>query len=278
MTRTERITDIGVRLFKALQNNVLVPLSEPPTRCARAHVSSTTATRRIRRWACRWTESDEPNRFGIQLYHRVATQADLSGKTGAGGQLRPRRRGLLPRPHVAPGLLHGSGLQPGRHRFLPRRRTDVPGLDFVHGDAENLPFADESFDAVINVEASHAYPRLSRFLAEVARVLRPGGHFLYTDFRGRQRVSRAGTQHWPTSVARRFRNESSIPSVLRGLDKNSERSLELIERPGADASAAVRPPFRRCARHRNLPRFENGTIEYRMYSLHQGLIARQAIA
>ena len=24
--------------------------------------------------------SDEPNRFGIQLYHRTATQADLSGK------------------------------------------------------------------------------------------------------------------------------------------------------------------------------------------------------
>jgi SAM-dependent methyltransferase len=41
----------------------------------------------------------------------------------------------------------------------------------------------ESFDAVINVEASHCYPSLPRFLAEVARVLRPGGHFLYADVR-----------------------------------------------------------------------------------------------
>ena len=54
----------------------------------------------------------------------------------------------------------------------------------MHGNAESLPFADESFDAVINVEASHGYPDFPRFLAEVARVLRPGGHFLYADFRG----------------------------------------------------------------------------------------------
>ena len=55
----------------------------------------------------------------------------------------------------------------------------------MHGDADNLPFADQSFDAVINIEASHCYPRLSHFLADVARVLRPGGHFLYVDARWR---------------------------------------------------------------------------------------------
>jgi ubiquinone/menaquinone biosynthesis C-methylase UbiE len=54
-----------------------------------------------------------------------------------------------------------------------RKHHHLPGLDFVHGDAENLPFPDESFDAVINVEASHAYPQLSRFLAEVARLASP---------------------------------------------------------------------------------------------------------
>ena len=37
---------------------------------------------------------------------------------------------------------------------------------------------------MLNVEASHAYPRFDRFLDKVVRVLRPGGHFLYVDFRG----------------------------------------------------------------------------------------------
>jgi ubiquinone/menaquinone biosynthesis C-methylase UbiE len=64
---------------------------------------------------------------------------------------------------------------------------------------EKLPFPDESFDAVINVEASHAYPQLSRFLGEVARVLHPGGHFFYADFGGRKEFRRWTTtrsDHW----------------------------------------------------------------------------------
>ena len=78
-----------------------------------------------------------------------------------------------------------------------RKRHNVPGLDFVHGDAENLPFPDESFDAVINVEASHIYPHFERFLSEVKRVLRPNGHFLYADFRNRD-----GFPAWEKALAK----------------------------------------------------------------------------
>src|SRR5262249_42507038 len=52
---------------------------------------------------------------------------------------------------------------------------------FDEGDAEHLPFFAESFDAVINVESSHSYPNVFAFYAEVLRVLRPGGCFLYAD-------------------------------------------------------------------------------------------------
>ena len=52
---------------------------------------------------------------------------------------------------------------------------------FVEGDAEHLPFEDATFDVVSNIESSHCYPNISTFYEEVARVLRPGGYFLYTD-------------------------------------------------------------------------------------------------
>ena len=58
------------------------------------------------------------------------------------------------------------------------------------GNAENLPFADQSFDAVISIEAAPYYPRFPRFLAEMARVLRPGGHFLYADLRPRDQIAK----------------------------------------------------------------------------------------
>ena len=113
--------------------------------------------------------SDEPKRFQIQLYHRTATQVDLSGKRvlevgcGHGGGASYVMRTLHPASYT------GLDLNPAGIAFC-RKRHNLPGLEFVQGDAENLPFPDQSFDAVINVESSHCYPRFPRFLAEVARV------------------------------------------------------------------------------------------------------------
>ncbi|MGA9678770.1 MAG: class I SAM-dependent methyltransferase [Mycobacterium sp.] len=132
-------------------------------------------------------ESDEPNRYSIQLYHRVAAQVDLTGKRvlevscGHGGGASYVMRTLGPASYT------GLDLNPVGLDFC-RRKHQLPGLDFVEGNAEKLPFPDQSFDAVINIEASHCYPRFPRFLDEVARVLRPGGHFLYTDARRRQEI------------------------------------------------------------------------------------------
>jgi SAM-dependent methyltransferase len=172
--------------------------------------------------------SDEPNRFPIQLYHRTATQADLSGKrvlevgSGHGGGASYLTRTLNPASYT------GLDLNPAAIASC-RDRHDVPGLDFVQGNAEDLPFAVETFDAVVNVESSHCYPHFSRFLAEVARVLRPGGHFLYTDLR-----PRLGTADWEAALAGaplRMVSERVINAeVLRALDERSEGSLEMLSR------------------------------------------------
>ena len=58
-------------------------------------------------------------------------------------------------------------------------RTNV---EFRQGDAQALPLTNSSFDVVVNIEASHNYPDPASFFSEAARVLRPGGWFLYTDF------------------------------------------------------------------------------------------------
>ncbi|WP_372791377.1 class I SAM-dependent methyltransferase [Paraconexibacter sp.] len=60
-----------------------------------------------------------------------------------------------------------------------RRRGAAAGVRFelVEGDAEALPFPDESFDVVISTFGIMFAPRHAVAAAEVVRVLRPGGRF-----------------------------------------------------------------------------------------------------
>jgi len=56
---------------------------------------------------------------------------------------------------------------------------DNPNLaDRARGDLQRLPFADASFDAVLASHVMEHLPRPELALAEVARVLKPGGRFL----------------------------------------------------------------------------------------------------
>lgn len=207
--------------------------------------------------------SDEPDRYSIQLYHSTAAQADLNGKRvlevgcGHGGGASYLVRTAHPASYT------GLDLNPVGIDFC-RRRHDLPGLEFRQGDAEDLPFADQSFDAVINIESSHLYPRFPVFLTEVARVLRPGGYFLYADARSSQEV--AG---WKVALANaplRMVSERPINAeVRRGMEKHLDRWQYVIDRA---TPALLRGLVRRFAPARRA--YEDlrsgGSVEYRMYS------------
>jgi fatty-acid O-methyltransferase len=207
--------------------------------------------------------ADEPNRICIQLYHSTAAQTDLSGKRvldvgcGHGGGASYVTRTFHPASYT--GLdLNATGIA-----FCQKRHT-VPGLEFVQGNAENLPFPDESFDAVINIESSNHYPDLPRFLAEVARVLRPGGHFLYTDLRPRHLVA-----DWEAMLAdapmRMLSQREINEQVMRGMEKNTEHWRGVIDRntpPWLQRFARTLVPVPDTVVYHDL---DSGILSYRMY-------------
>ncbi len=60
-------------------------------------------------------------------------------------------------------------------------KKNMNNVKLVVGDCENLPFHENSFDAVICSESFHHYPNPQKFFGSVYRVLRPNGRFILRD-------------------------------------------------------------------------------------------------
>ena len=171
--------------------------------------------------------ADEPNRFCIQLYQRVAGAVDLRGgdllevSCGHGGGADYVMR------YLHPATLTGVDLNPQAIQFCRQHHT-CSGLSFVHGSAEALEFKDESFDAVINVEASHCYGSMQRFLQEVKRVLRPGGHFLFADIRRQEDIALLNDQ-LARSGLEILSTEDITANVIQSIELDNARKKEWVQ-------------------------------------------------
>jgi len=61
-----------------------------------------------------------------------------------------------------------------------RAMAERAGVKFMQGDAQALPYADDSFDILVSCECLEHVPNPSKMAREIARVLKPGGRFLLT--------------------------------------------------------------------------------------------------
>jgi SAM-dependent methyltransferase len=81
---------------------------------------------------------------------------------------------------------------------------------------------------VINVESSHCYGHIDKFFAEAARVLRPGGWFLYTDFRGAADMAALHTTLAAQPAWTQVAYEDITAAVADALLADDERKRALI--------------------------------------------------
>jgi demethylmenaquinone methyltransferase/2-methoxy-6-polyprenyl-1,4-benzoquinol methylase len=82
--------------------------------------------------------------------------------------------------HVTVLDINAGMLAVGRERAAARGLDGV--IDFIEGNAEELPFPDRSFDAVTIAFGIRNVPRIQSALNEAHRVLRIGGRFLCLEF------------------------------------------------------------------------------------------------
>jgi SAM-dependent methyltransferase len=121
-----------------------------------------------------------PNQDSAQLLFQVIGDTPIEGRSvveigcGRGGNLW-----LLQR-YFGPSRVFGGDIA---YRSMAFCRASMPGSDaqFAVTDAEQVPLGDGVADIVLSVETSCTYPQVESFFRNVARVLKVGGQFLYTD-------------------------------------------------------------------------------------------------
>lgn len=174
------------------------------------------------------SKQDEPYRYFIQLYDYVTKNHDFTNSrvlevgSGRGGGASFITRYKKPEQYI--------GLDISQNTIdLCNRHHNVEGLDFVKGDAQNLPFEDKNFDAVVNVESARAYPDIATFLNEVHRVLKDDGKFFFADMMKAQDVE----------IMRKLLNEKGFTveaesdireNVVMAMEKNTERNKTAINK------------------------------------------------
>jgi ubiquinone/menaquinone biosynthesis C-methylase UbiE len=104
---------------------------------------------------------------------------------------------------------------------------DIANTDWVIGDAERLPFSDDTFDLYVVRAAPHHFPNVDVFMSEALRVLKPGRPAAFIDCA-------------PPMPARDLLHEVELrrdPSHARSL--TVDEWVSLLERAGFEVDTAI---------------------------------------
>lgn len=142
-------------------------------------------------------------------------------------------------PHKIVGIdISEKMLEIGRRKLVDEGLNEI--ISLVKADAENIPFANDSFDAITVAFGVRNYEDLEKGLTEMHRVLRPGGIMLILEF-----------SHPPSFPVKQFYSYYSrymIPLLGRFISGNKmaynylpesvaafpsgEQFLEILQKPG----------------------------------------------
>ena len=98
-----------------------------------------------------------------------------AGRRRARPRVRPRQLDAAPGEAVRRTASSSASTPPPRCSRARSRTRSAPNVAYVRGDAERLPFADETFDAVSCFAALYLVDDAEAVMEEMARVVSPAG-------------------------------------------------------------------------------------------------------
>jgi len=166
--------------------------------------------------------------YAMQMYHYLAAKTTIEGKTvlevgsGRGGGAKHIASHFKPASYTGMDLAQNAV-------DLANKLHVVSNLKFIQGSAEAIPLPNDSVDVIINVESSHAYGSVEKFLQEVHRVLKRGGFFLTVDFRDTELVPAWQEQIKKSGLAL-IEEEDITANVVNAMEADDHNKRERIKK------------------------------------------------
>jgi SAM-dependent methyltransferase len=143
------------------------------------------------------------------------------------------------------GEIVGIDANPERSAAFTEALGDRADVRFVEMDAHHLAFADGSFDTVCVSNSLHHFADPAPVLAEMLRVVRPGGHLvvneMYRDDQSEAQETHVLLHHWWAAVGtvrgevhRETYRRTEIVAIVEGLGLSDLRLVDLSD-PDEDA-------------------------------------------
>jgi phosphatidylethanolamine/phosphatidyl-N-methylethanolamine N-methyltransferase len=183
----------------------------------------------------RWASVYDASFGGISALARRAAVRAVNGLPGrrvleAGVGTGLALPGYLPGKRVVGIDLSADMLRRARTRVAERRIATVEALREM--DAEATDFADGEFDIAVAMFVASVVPHPRRLMAELRRVVRPGGQILFVN-------------HFAAERGPRWWAERAMAPASRALGWHPDFSFDALFAPGELAAATVRPmpPF-----------------------------------
>lgn len=124
-----------------------------------------------------------------------------------------------PQAHITGFDLSNGMLEHGRKKVKERKLEQQ--IDMIQGDAENMPFDDNSFDAVTVAFGARNFETLEKGLKEIYRVLKPGGTFVILEF--------SQPQKFPMKQLYNFYFKNILPIIGKTFSKDHRAYTYLPE-------------------------------------------------
>lgn len=174
-------------------------------------------------------EGTTSQKYSLQMYHYLASKTNINGKvvlevgSGRGGGANHIAKTFHPASYTGLDLAQSAV-------DLANKIHKTPNLKFIQGSAESIPLRDNSIDVVVNVESSHAYGLVDKFLSEVKRVLKPGGYLLLVDFRNSVENMEIFRNQLKNTGLEWLEEENITPNVIRAIEAEDDVKKARIEK------------------------------------------------